>query len=173
MSFVVVVVLVLVQWRSVHTSVWQIKRQYLLWLHLQMEHYENKQIFINDMYKGCTEHGAGDRGKQSQMEQQPHKRMPLLAMCVCMCVCLSTKNFQFERRFRHWTRQTAIGACKLSQQQQQQQQPTRMRQQQRQWEILDSRYYFSYGAPFVPWLQFVNFTRRCCHCRIDFHFIAK
>lgn len=35
-----------------------------------------------------------------------------------------------------------------------------MRQRQWNWEILDSRYYFSYGAPFVPWLQFVNFARR-------------
>lgn len=39
---------------SVRASVWHIKRQYLLWLHLQMEHYENKQIFINDKYKGCS-----------------------------------------------------------------------------------------------------------------------
>ncbi|XP_030556870.1 uncharacterized protein LOC115759894 isoform X2 [Drosophila novamexicana] len=51
------------------------KSQYLHWLHLQMEHYENKQIFINDKYKGCRSSSwRWSAEGQSQMEQHQHSR---------------------------------------------------------------------------------------------------
>lgn len=113
---------------SVRASVWHIKRQYLLWLHLQMEHYENKQIFINDKYKGCSSSSRSREGgrEERQMElEQPHKRMPLLTMCVCvcvracvcsyLCVCLR-KIFNLNDVSGNGRGGAAIGACKLSQQ---------------------------------------------------------
>lgn len=62
---------------SVRASVWHIKRQYLLWLHLQMEHYENKQIFINDKYKGCSGRQAGWRGRRSGSGSSRTKGCPI------------------------------------------------------------------------------------------------
>lgn len=140
-----------------------------------MEHYENKQIFINDKYKGS--------GAQKDV---PSAHTCLLRLCACVCVCgVFTEKFQFERRGRAIGRmkkpsergrssakaeRTAIGPCKLSQQPGLRGWGKGIRSRCRGMEILDSRYYFSFGAPFVPCPPFVNFgsNRFPFYCQIMF-----
>lgn len=58
-----------------------------------MEHYENKQIFINDKYKGCSS-SRRRRGRQGVDTDgagaaAAQKDAPSDNVCVCVCECTS------------------------------------------------------------------------------------
>lgn len=75
------------------------KRQYLLWLHLQMEHYENKQIFINDKYKGsCAQKDASCIPILLLYECGSARMSLLVYISGSMDQQTDKKKFQFERR---------------------------------------------------------------------------
>lgn len=75
------------------------KRQYLLWLHLQMEHYENKQIFINDKYKGsCAQKDTPCIPMLLQYECVSARMSVLVYISWSMDQQTDKKEFQFERR---------------------------------------------------------------------------
>lgn len=137
-----------------------------------MEHYENKQIFINDKYKGS--------GAQKDV---PSAHTCVLRLCACVCVCgVFTEKFQFERRGR------AIGRMKKPSER------GEVRQKQSELQLghvnCHSSLYFGAGAKasgadaeawkslivdiiFLTALHLFLARHLSTLARIDFHFIAK